>query len=74
MSHPDFRLMSQDELRDYFLSHREDRDAFYAYVDRLHTEGDWVEMPPLESLQDLARYPEFTKRFQDGSTPKDSAA
>jgi len=24
-------------------------------------------MPPLESLQDLEKYPEFTQRFQDGS-------
>jgi hypothetical protein len=66
--------MSQQELRDYFLAHREDQQAFYAYVDRLHTEGNWVEMPPLESLQDLAHHPEFTDRFRGGSTPKDTAA
>ena len=67
MSKPNFQAMSQKELHDYFLAHRDDREAFYAYVDKLHQEGNWIEMPPLESLQDLEKYPEFTQRFQDGS-------
>ncbi|MEW5861112.1 MAG: hypothetical protein AB1861_27675 [Cyanobacteriota bacterium] len=67
MSKPNFQAMSQKELHDYFLTHRDDREAFYAYVDKLHQEGNWIEMPPLESLQDLEKYPEFTDRFRDGS-------
>ncbi len=28
--------MSQKELQKYVLAHREDKAAFYAYIDRLH--------------------------------------
>jgi len=31
MSLPDFRAMSQKELHDYFLAHRDDQEAFYSY-------------------------------------------
>ncbi len=67
MSKPNFRTMSQRELHDYVLAHRDDQEAFYAYVDKLHAEGNWIEMPPLESLQDLENYPEFTDRFRGSS-------
>jgi hypothetical protein len=67
MNQPNFQAMSQKELHDYFLSHREDQAAFYAYVDKLHAEGNWIEMPPLKSLEDLENYPEFVNRFPDDS-------
>ncbi len=57
--------MSQQELKEYFLAHRNNSEAFYAYVDRLHEEGNWVEMPPLNSVEDLNNYPEFTKRCDE---------
>jgi hypothetical protein len=59
MSQVDFEGMSQQELRRYVLDHREDDAAFYAYVDRLHAEGNWIEMPAVESVEDLEKYPEF---------------
>ncbi len=31
MNKPNFATMSQKELHDYFLTHRDDREAFYAY-------------------------------------------
>ena len=34
---------------------------------KLHAEGNWIEMPALESLQDLENYPEFVERFHGGS-------
>lgn len=37
MNHPDFSIMTDPELRTYVLAHREDREAFYAYVDRMAT-------------------------------------
>jgi hypothetical protein len=64
MSQPSFQAMSQQELHSYFLAHRNDREAFYAYIDRLHQEGNWIEMPPVESVEDLEKYPEFTARFR----------
>ena len=63
MSNPNFQAMSQKELHSYILAHRDDQEAFYAYVDKLHQEGNWVEMPPVESVEDLEKYPEFTDRF-----------
>jgi hypothetical protein len=65
MSQPNFQAMSQKELQKYVLTHREDRAAFYAYIDKLHREGNWIEMPPLKSLEDLENYPEFIERFRD---------
>ncbi|PIG91106.1 hypothetical protein [Gloeocapsopsis sp. IPPAS B-1203] len=69
MSKLNFQAMSQKELHDYVLTHRDDQEAFYTYIDKLHVEGNWIEMLPLESLQDLENYPEFTKRFRNESKP-----
>lgn len=67
MNQPDFERMNQKELKNYFLTHRNDRDAFYAYVDKLHSEGNWVEMPPLTSEEDLADYPDFIEHSRNNS-------
>jgi hypothetical protein len=67
MNQPNFEAMSQKELQRYILAHREDQEAFYAYVDRLHQEGKWIEMPPVETVEDLEKYPEFTGRFSTNS-------
>ena len=32
---PDFNNMSKDQLRQYVITHQEDKEAFYIYVDRL---------------------------------------
>jgi pyoverdine/dityrosine biosynthesis protein Dit1 len=73
MSKPNFQTMSQKELHRYVLDHREDQDAFYAYVDKLHEEGNWIEMPAVDSVQDLEKYPEFTSRFRTEFEPPDQA-
>jgi hypothetical protein len=62
MSKPDFQAMSQKELQSYALAHRDDQEAFYAYVDKLHAEATWVDMPALESPDELDNYPEFLER------------
>ncbi|QKQ75049.1 hypothetical protein [Nostoc sp. TCL240-02] len=67
MSKPNFQAMSQKELQAYVLAHRDDREAFYAYLDKLHVEANWVEMPALESTEDLENYPEFIERVRNGS-------
>lgn len=69
MSQSKFQEMNQKELRDYTLSHRDDQEAFYAYIDRLHQEGNWIEMPPVDSVEDLEKYPEFTSLFRQNSQP-----
>ncbi|MCW9680406.1 hypothetical protein FJR41_006230 [Dolichospermum planctonicum UHCC 0167] len=50
----------------FVLSHRDDQEAFYIYVDKLNTEANWVEMPPSESVDDLMNYPEFLQRLSNG--------
>lgn len=37
MNYPDFSVMNDAELRTYVLGHRENKQAFYAYVDRMAT-------------------------------------
>ncbi|MGK7872500.1 MAG: hypothetical protein AB4426_04080 [Xenococcaceae cyanobacterium] len=33
----DYTVMTDQELKRYLLDHREDREAFYAYMDRRYT-------------------------------------
>ncbi|MBN3899669.1 MAG: hypothetical protein HWQ41_31700 [Nostoc sp. NOS(2021)] len=67
MIKPNFQGMSQKDLQAYVLAHRDDREAFYVYLDKLHAEANWVEMPPLKSPEDLENYPEFIERVRNGS-------
>ncbi|BAU10040.1 hypothetical protein LEP3755_05200 [Leptolyngbya sp. NIES-3755] len=60
---PDFSAMSRKELRAYLLDHREDEEAFFAYVDRSEVEANWIELPPVESIEDLQNFPEFLKKL-----------
>jgi hypothetical protein len=67
MSMLNFQTMSRKELHNYVLAHREDQDAFYAYVDKLHNEGNWVEMPAVDSVEELEQYPGFVAKSQRSS-------
>jgi hypothetical protein len=73
MSKLNFQAMSQKELHQYVLTHREDLEAFHAYVDKLHAEGNWIEMPPLKSEQDLENYPEFIESIRNNSKLEDNS-
>ncbi len=74
MSQPNFHAMSQKELHNYVLAHREDQETFYAYIDRLPMEGNWIEMPVLQSEQDLENHPEFTKHIRKSSERRNNAS
>ena len=37
MSNVNYATMSDRELKRYILTHRDDREAFYAYMDRRHS-------------------------------------
>lgn len=71
MSTPDFTTMSRRDLHAYVLAHREDQEAFYAYIDKLHAEATWVEMPPLQAVEELEDYPEFLEHLRRSSEPPD---
>ena len=72
MSNPNFQAMDQKELKRYVLEHREDQEAFHAYVDRLYVEGHWIDMPPIQSEQELDNYPEFIDHIRRSSRPQDA--
>jgi hypothetical protein len=74
MNKPNFHAMSQKDLQTYVLTHRDDQEAFYIYVDRLHAEATWIEMPPLQSVEDLENYPEFLNHLRRNSESHDGAA
>lgn len=63
--------MTLKELHAYVITHREDDEAFYTYVDKLRAEATWIEMPLLKSAEDLENYPEFIKRMSKSSEPHD---
>ena len=67
MSKQNYQTMTQKELHDYVLAHREDKEAFHAYVDKLNAEGDWIEMSPVESMEDLENNPELIQHFRNNS-------
>lgn len=61
---PDFSTMSRKELRTYVLAHRDDEDAFFAYVDRSNQEATWVDCPPVDSVELLQQFPLFLEKLQ----------
>jgi len=70
MSKPDFKAMNGKDLHAYILAHRDDQEAFYTYVDKLHAEATWVEMPALQSAEELENYPEFLEHLRRNSEPR----
>nr|WP_293065143.1 hypothetical protein [Okeania sp. SIO2B3] len=59
--------MTYQELKSYVLSHRDDDDAFSAYVDKVNERKDRVIYPPLKSLEDMEKYPEFIEQMRQHS-------
>lgn len=72
-SKPDFQAMSQKDLHAYVLAHRDDQEAFYTYVDKLHAKVNWDKMPLSQSLEDLKNYSEFVERVRNSSEPRDNS-
>lgn len=46
MSQKNFAQMSDQELKRYFLTHREDQEAFHAYLDRRRTRPRGMAIAP----------------------------
>jgi hypothetical protein len=62
-----FQMMSKKELRAYVLNHRDDEEAFYAYMDKLHTEENRIKHPPVDFFDELENYPELAVKLQQES-------
>ncbi len=67
---PDYQNMTLQELRQYFLSHRDNDEAFYAYIDKVREKNDRVTYPPLTSVEDMEKYPEIIEQMRSHK-PKD---
>lgn len=48
MSKVDFNSMTLDEAKQYFLGHRNDQEAFYAYMDKLRVSGRAIVIDPTD--------------------------
>ena len=59
-----FEAMSLQELRSYILENRDDNEAFYAYMDRSKTEGNWVKMPAINLIDDMDNHPDFIDKVR----------
>lgn len=59
-----YQGMNRDELRDYVLKHREDTEAFYAYVELSKSEG---KMNPINPDDDLEEKVSEVVRYSDNS-------
>lgn len=66
MSNPDFSVMSDAQLRDYVLSHRQDGAAFYAYVDRMQQRPPVAIIEPEEWSEEQMQLILDEKRQSDG--------
>ena len=64
---PNFQEMNRQELRAYVLAHRDDEEAFSAYMDQLHKDPRREVQPPLNSVDDLTNYPDFLQRLKQES-------
>jgi hypothetical protein len=68
MTLANYQTMNLDQLRRYVLTHREDNEAFYAYVDRSKSEGRMVSIKPNdehweEKVIEAIRYSENSIRW-----------
>ncbi len=63
MTQPNFDEMSRAELRAYVLEHRDDEEAFHAYVDRLATEPVLARGTP-DDARDPVRFAEIVERVK----------
>lgn len=41
-----FEAMTLDQVKAYFLEHRDDNEAFHAYMDKLHESGRSIVIEP----------------------------
>ena len=63
MTQLNYHSMSRAELRAYILEHRDDEQAFHAYMDKLKSEPVLAN-GSMADLEDSARFSELLERVQ----------
>jgi hypothetical protein len=62
---PNFAAMSRKELRAYILEHRDDDEAFYAYMDKLQQNPNKGPIfPAPKTIDDLKHFPELLEQYR----------
>lgn len=64
MSKVDFNGMTLDEAKRYFLEHRDDQEAFYAYMDKLRASGRAIVIDPTDPESEAKAIAQVQERLR----------
>lgn len=67
MSKINFDGMSLDEAKSYFLEHRDNQEAFYAYMDKLRASGRAIVIDPDDPESNAKAIVQVQERLQKDS-------
>ncbi len=63
MSQVNYAAMTLDEAKRYFLAHRDDQEAFHAYMDKLEASGRAIVIDPTNIESETAAIAQMQKRL-----------
>jgi hypothetical protein len=63
MSQVNFAAMPLDEAKHYFLTHRDDQEAFHAYMDKLQESGRAIVINPTNPESETAAIVQMQERL-----------
>jgi hypothetical protein len=64
MTNPNFELMPRKELLNYILEHRDDDEAFRAFMDRANASPNKVWHPAPKSMEDLSNFSQLLEEHR----------
>lgn len=67
MSQIDYASMTLDEAKRYFLEHRNDQEAFHAYMDKLHASGRAIVIDPTDPDSETRAIASIQEKSKSGS-------
>lgn len=69
MSQIDYASMTLDEAKRYFLKHRNDQEAFYAYMDKLRRSGRAIVIDPTDPDSEAKAIAQIQERLAQTNDP-----
>ena len=69
MNKIDFTAMTLDEAKRYFLEHRDDQEAFYAYMDKLRRSGRAIVIDPTDPESEATALAQIQERLAQTNDP-----
>lgn len=70
MTQPNFEAMTRKELKAYILAHRNNNEAFYAYMDKVNAEPPTEIFPAPKSLDDFQNFSPLLERLRQDPARK----